>query len=114
MDYDRQLALVIEQTVPGQNGDASGRELLAITRLTRRPGTQDGEFAVLIRDDCQRQGLGTALVSKLIEVARAEGIKRLIGEILPENAGMKRLAEKLGFTLHYDFEAGVTRAELVL
>jgi acetyltransferase len=68
----------------------------------------------LIRDDVQKQGLGTALVAKLIEVARAEGIGRLLGEVLPENMGMKRLAEKMGFTLTYDMEQAVTRLELAL
>jgi acetyltransferase len=85
-----------------------------VARLTRRRTTNDAEFAIMIRDDCQRQGIGTTLMSKLIEVARAEQIERLVGEILPENEAMKRLAEKVGFHLTYEIEEGVTRAELAL
>lgn len=108
IDYAREIALVAERT------DNAARELLGVARLTRQRGTNDAEFAILIRDDLQQQGLGTILVSKLIEVGRAEGIAKIIGEILPENVGMKRLAEKLGFTLTYEIEEGVTRAEISL
>lgn len=116
IDYAREIALVVERPALSKEGQPDDRipEILAVARLTRRRGTNDAEFAILIRDDVQRQGLGTTLVAKLIEVARAEGIARLMGEILPENAGMKHLAEKMGFTLTYDIETAVTRVEMVL
>lgn len=117
IDYAREIALVVERVKTGEESARSPegeREILAVARLTRRHATHDAEFAILIRDDCQRQGLGLALLMKLIEVARAEKIEKLIGEILPENEGMKRLAERAGFTLTYEIEDGVTRAELRL
>ncbi len=106
IDYAREIALVVERAVE------QTREILAVARLTRRRASPDAEFAILIRDDVQKQGIGTVLLEKLLEVARAEGVARVVGEILPENLGMKRLAEKLGFELTYDIENGITRAEL--
>ncbi|MBI4675026.1 MAG: hypothetical protein HY741_25580, partial [Chloroflexi bacterium] len=50
----------------------------------------------------------------LVEIGRVEGVKRILGEILPENVGMKRVTEKLGFKLHYDIEEGLTHAVLEL
>lgn len=119
IDYAREIALVVERENPANGGQTTpagapengAREIIAIARLTRLRGSDQAEFAVLIRDDFQRQGLGTAVVSALIEVARAEGIATLGGQVLPENAGMKRLAEKLGFTLTYEMEEGLTRIE---
>lgn len=113
IDYAREIALVIEHTPETPTGGGE-RQILAVARLTRRRSTNDAEFAVLIRDDFQKQGLGTALLAQLIAVARAENLTRLVGEILPENMGMKRLAAKMGFALHYDIEQGVTRAEFLL
>lgn len=118
-DYDRELALVVERAappVPSPNGagENTARELLAVARLSRIQNTGDAEFAVLIRDDMQRQGLGTTLLTKLVEIGRAEGLKRIVGEILPENIGMKRVTEKLGFKLKYDIEEGLTHAVLEL
>ncbi len=116
IDYAREIALVVERDTPPSPAlpKGGGREILAVARLTRRRVGNDAEFAILIRDDCQRQGLGTALLKQLIHVARAEKIERLLGEALPENIGIKHLAEKAGFTLTYDIEQAVTRLMLVL
>jgi acetyltransferase len=117
-DYDREIALVVERALLPVSRDGGGggeaREILAVARLSKLRHTGDAEFAILIRDDWQRQGLGTTLLAKLIEIGRVEGVKRIVGEILPENTGMKRVAEKLGFTLKYDLEAGLTHAALDL
>lgn len=117
-DYDREIALVVERCAPpckeSEGEGAPVRELLAVARLTKIQNTGDAEFAVLIRDDMQRQGLGTVLLAKLIEIGRVEGVKRIVGEILPENIGMKRVTEKSGFKLRYDIEEGLTHAVLVL
>lgn len=124
-DYDRDLALVVERvTAPSRSPNGAqentapaataAHELLAVARLSRIQNTGDAEFAVLIRDDMQKQGLGTTLLTKLVEIGRAEGLKRIIGNILPENIGMKRVTEKLGFKLKYDIEEGLTHAVLEL
>lgn len=121
-DYDREIALVVERVTPPSlppNGDGAPateaeRELLAVARLSRIQNTNDAEFAILIRDDMQKQGLGTTLLTKLIEIGRVEGVKRIVGEILPENIGMKRVTEKLGFRLKYDIEEGITHVALEL
>ena len=67
----------------------------------------------MISDRFQKQGLGTALLGRLIGIARDEGIGRIVGSILHENLGMRRICEKLGFHLSHDVEDGVVKAELV-
>jgi acetyltransferase len=51
---------------------------------------------------------------RLIDVARGEGLRRIIAEILPENRGMQRICTNLGFTLKYEIGAGVVHAWLEL
>jgi acetyltransferase len=90
IDPDRQVVLVAEHE----------GEIVAIARLERLPGTADAEFALLVRDAFQRQGLGRALLMRLIESGREGGLQRIVAEILPGNAPMRRLCKELGFTFH--------------
>ena len=66
-------------------------------------------------DPYQRQGIGTELLTRLIQVARCEGIRRLVGEVLSENEGMRRLCRRLGFQLlPFPEDPGLLRATLDL
>jgi len=113
IDYDREMALVVEQTNP----HTGAPEIVGVGRLsklptTSEPGTQDAEFAILVSDQSQRQGLGTLLLSRLVDIGRDEHIARIIADILPENRGMQRICKNLGFRLHHAFADGVVNAEL--
>ncbi len=93
-DYDREMALVAE--IPDAAG---GARIVAVGRLRKLHGSGDAEFAVLVSDDQQGNGLGTELVRRLIDVARQEKIGRIVGDILQDNVVMRRICEKLGFTI---------------
>src|SRR5207245_2139197 len=109
IDYDRQIALVAERRSP-ETGAAG---ILAVGRLVKLPGGAEAECAFIVTDRFQRLGLGTELVRRLIEIARAEGVARLKAEILSENTGMQRIFRKLGFGLK-QIEATVVSATLEL
>lgn len=91
-DYDREMALVAEH-----QGRIDG-----VARLTKRFGTGDGEFALLVSDDRQRKGLGTELLGRLVEIGADEGLDRITADILRENGAMQRVARKLGFEITSD------------
>jgi phosphinothricin acetyltransferase len=55
------------------------------------------ENSVYARHDCRGLGLGTALMEKLIEHARASGLRAITAWISDDNAGSVRFHEKLGF-----------------
>jgi acetyltransferase len=55
-----------------------------------------------------------ALIQRLVGIGRDESIRRIVGSILPENLGMRRLCEKLGFRMTHDSDDGVIKAELLL
>ncbi|MFS8831515.1 GNAT family N-acetyltransferase, partial [Synechococcus sp. R8-2] len=90
--------------------------ILGISRLSRKHGfPQEAEFAMLVADPYQRQGIGTELLTRLIQVARCEGIQHLTGEVLGENEAMRRLCQRLGFQLHPSPEdPGILKATLDL
>ena len=88
---------------------------MGVARLSRRGAVPDeAEFSVLVSDRFQRRGLGTLLVSKLLEVGRDEGIRRITADILFENYPMQRIRKKLGFHLRRDTEEMVVKADLDL
>lgn len=110
IDYSREIALVADYRDP-ETGEHS---ILGVSRLSKLYGTDQAEFAVLVNDLYQHQGLGTKLLSQLIEVAKQEKIKLLIGDIHPENSGMLRICRNLGFRLRYSIEEGIEKVELKL
>jgi acetyltransferase len=91
VDYDREIALVAEQ-------DGT---ILGVVRLVREQNGETAEFAIVISDSLQRSGLGTQLMRRILDVARAEKIRVVDGLVLPENRGMLRVCEKLGFSSEY-------------
>ena len=95
IDYDREMALVAERP-DGENGEDA---IIAVGRLTKLQGTDEGEFAMLVQDDYQRQGIGTELLKRLIEIGQAEGLGRITADILAQNTPMQKLCRKLGFTI---------------
>jgi acetyltransferase len=111
IDYDREMALVAERTDP----EPGEPEIMGVARLSRRHGAaNEAEVAVLISDPFQRQGLGTLLLSKLLSVARAEGLRHITADILFENYIMQHISKRLGFRLRRDTQEMVMKADLDL
>jgi acetyltransferase len=108
-DYDRDLPLVAELAQPNEGGE---REIVAVGRLSKVPNTNDGEFAILVSDAWQNQGLGSELLRIIVEVAKSEHLGRVVADILPENLEMQRVAAKTGFAL--DQRLDTVAAELRL
>jgi acetyltransferase len=86
IDYDRQMALVVED----------GNGLAGVARYYSAPDLAQAEFAILVRSDLKRRGIGTALLNMLIDVARRRGIGALVGDVMNENASMRGLCLSLG------------------
>lgn len=108
-DYDQELALIADRT-----GTDGSHEIIGIVRLTRVHGKNEAEMAMIVSDAYQRQGLGTELLTRLVEVARQEGLDRLTADILAGNYAMQKLCRKAGFRLTQRLNDDVVRAELAL
>jgi acetyltransferase len=108
LDYDREMALV---AVSGQGPEA---KILGVSRYYLHPESGDAEFALVIRESVQRQGLGRHLLGRLIEIARERGVKRLVGLVLRENGPMLALTAAMGFGPPEQVEENVVRVVLPL
>jgi acetyltransferase len=106
IDYDREMALVALRTDPA----TGAQELLAVGRLSRLHGINEAEFAVLVSDQWQRQGLGTELLRRMLEIARQEKIARVLGSFLEENYEMQGISKKLGMKLVRAMDEPLVRA----
>ncbi|QWA12183.1 bifunctional acetate--CoA ligase family protein/GNAT family N-acetyltransferase [Sodalis ligni] len=108
IDYDREMAFVavrrhgLESTIVG------------VTRVIADPDNIDAEFAVLVRSDLKKLGLGRLLLEKMIGYAREHGLDRLTAITMPSNQGMIALAKKLGFTVKLQLEDGIVALSLRL
>jgi acetyltransferase len=110
IDYDREMALVGDL----YNSETQQHEIIGVGRLITIREANEAEFALLVTDQFQRQGLATELLRRLIEFARNEKIQRLTGDILVENTGMQAVCKKLGFHVSYSPEDQLMKAEMEL
>ncbi len=106
IDYDREMALVAVRTDPA----TAAQEILGVGRLSRLHGINEAEYAVLVGDQWQRQGLGTELLRRMLEIARQEKIARVVGSFLEENYEMQSVSKKLGMKLVRAMDEPLVRA----
>jgi acetyltransferase len=107
-DYDREIALVAEHR------DGAKSEIIGVGRLSKARGLNEAEFALIISDKYQRNGLGTELLARLVQVGRDEKLSRITASILAENHGMHTVSKKVGFTLHRDANSDDYKAVIQL
>lgn len=91
---------------------AGGRFVIAHDAFTGLPTCCD--FALLVGDAWQGQGIGRRIMHALIDQAVARGLHQMNGQILADNGPMRALAASLGFSIDADAEPGVVRASLIL
>ncbi len=105
LDYDRDMAFI---ALDGATGELAG-----IGRLSSDPDHVTAEFGLLVRTDLHGIGLGWRLLAQIIEYAKADGISRIEGLILNENAKMLTMCREQGFTVKkHPTEKGLSLAVL--
>lgn len=103
IDYDREIALIAEPE--------HTNEIWGVARFFADPDNFRAEFAVAVRSDLKGRGLGYALMTRLIEIARSRGIAELFGDVLSENDAMLQMCRDLGFDIGaHPAEPGLVRA----
>jgi len=110
IDYDREMVFVAN--APREDGE--GEETLGTVRTWTDADNLRCEFAVMVDDKMKGEGLGMALMQKMIDYCRARGTVEMVGNVLPDNRPMLQLAEHLGFEIKYNTEEEVMDLRLVL
>lgn len=96
IDYDREMAFIAEEL-----DGAGGAETLGAARVCTYQDNLEADFAILVRSDCKRHGLGRLLLTKVIRYSRERGTGRMTSLVLSDNAGMRGLGAALGFTSRF-------------
>lgn len=97
LDYRDRLALVAE----------IDRELAAVGRYERSPGTERAEVAFVVADAYQQRGLATMILERLAEAARGQGISHFEAETLERNQLMREVFRHAGYPCEERFADGV-------
>jgi len=93
VDGEREVALVVNCT----NKRTGQQQILGVGRLIKLGAQNEGEVAILVSDQYQKQGLGTELLRRLIQIANDRKLQRVSGELLRDNLAMQVIVKKLGF-----------------
>jgi acetyltransferase len=106
IDYDREMAIVAEI-------QEDKRRIIGAARLIVEPGRNCGEFAIVVGDQWQGQGLGSKLLDDIIEIGKDMKLETIYGFVIPDNVKMIHLCRKKGFKME-PAEEGITKAVLKL
>ena len=91
IDYDREMALLVVTEVDGKQVE------LGVARYAVNPDGNSCEFALVVDDHWQHQGIGHKLMDVLMDLARGKGLRTIEGEVLKTNTRMLKLCTGLGF-----------------
>lgn len=95
-DIRREIALLAATGAP------PNEQIVAVARLKKSVDGRQCEFAIVVGDPWQRQGVGERLLRRLLAVAKLAGITQVTGLTMASNAAMKALCRKLGFAVQPD------------
>jgi ribosomal protein S18 acetylase RimI-like enzyme len=92
----------IEKVYINNHGDflvgLQGDEIVAMGAIRKVSGTCGEIKRIRVRQDCQRQGYGQTMVTRLIELAAALGYTELRLDSVAHNTPAQRLFRKFGFS----------------
>lgn len=95
-------------------GAFHGDHLIAVAELhcegAGEPGV--GESAFSVASAWRRKGVGTLLITALLEAAKENGVHSVIVETGPQNVAMRELARRFGADMHMEDHMSVGRIKV--
>lgn len=102
-DYDLNMGLVVSEPEQG--------DIIGMSRYDVDPATRLAEIAFVVRDDWQGRGVGTHLMQRMCEIARARGLEGFVADVFVDNKAMLGIFQRSGLAVHSQFNAGVYHLE---
>ena len=93
IDYDREIAIIAELS------EKAKKRMIGVVRLISDLENTTAEFAIVVGDPWQAQGLGNKFTDYILEIARERGIKKVWAKFLPDNKAMLSIFNKRGFKI---------------
>lgn len=87
-------------------------EIMGVARYSRWSGSDAAELAVVVADAWQGQGLGSAMLAALAELAYAAGIRRFTVTMLADNRPALRLLRRFSPSVRPAFSDGLLEASV--
>jgi acyl-CoA hydrolase/GNAT superfamily N-acetyltransferase len=103
LDYENAMGLVVHEP--------ESDEILALCRYDVEPATQLAEIAFTVRDDWQHRGIGTLLLRRMTQIARARGLAGFRADVLAGNAAMLAVFHKSGLRITSTLRDGIVEIE---
>jgi RimJ/RimL family protein N-acetyltransferase len=95
--------------------DPGSEHGIGVARFVRSAHDPElAEVAVAVADSWHNRGVGTALLDRLTQRAREEGVRRFSAEVLAENRPMLELIEDLGNVTLRHLDRGAVEVEVEL
>jgi len=98
-DYESSMGLVVCQE--------ESSDIIAMSRYDLDAATKLADVAFVVRDDWQGKGIGTALLKRMAEIARARGVLGFRADVLSTNKSMLMLFHKSGLEMKSRREGAV-------
>lgn len=102
-DYENSMALVVCEPERG--------DIIGMSRYDVVPATGLAEIAFVVRDDWQGRGVGTRLLQRISEIARARGLAGFQADVLASNKPMLMVFHHSGLELHSRLDDSVHHLE---
>lgn len=96
VDQIREIGIVIETRIKGK------REIIGMANLVADADGSKAEYAILIDDNWQEQGLGSILTDFVCEVSASRGVRKLYANIMAMNRRILGLLKKKNFSIQRD------------
>jgi GNAT superfamily N-acetyltransferase/acyl CoA:acetate/3-ketoacid CoA transferase beta subunit len=102
-DYELSMGLV---ACDSENGN-----ILGMSRYDVDLATRLAEIAFVVRDDWQGRGLGTLLMKRMSEIARARGLAGFSADVLARNKAMLMVFQRSGLEVVSQFDGSTYHLE---
>jgi acyl-CoA hydrolase/RimJ/RimL family protein N-acetyltransferase len=99
VDYERNMGLVACAPETG--------EVIGLARYDVDPATGLGDIAFVVRDDWQQRGVGTLLMRRMVEIAKARGLAGFQADVLHGNKAMLAVFQRSGLAFEGALEEGL-------
>lgn len=91
IDYDREIAIIAELTKGSQ------KKMIGVVRLMADPYGETAEFAVVVADPWQGQGLGNKFLDYILVIAKERGIKEVYAKFYKNNKAIYHMLAQRRF-----------------
>lgn len=109
IDYDREMAIIAEI----QERPEGPPHMAGVVRLVGDAWNENAEYAIVVADPWQGQGLGAKMTDFILEIAKERGIRKVYASVLSNNEGMIGIFQKKGFTFKQEgYEAYYVELDL--